>query len=339
MILSLDADFLACARGAAARPRMSRRDDGRALRRRDEPPLRRGIRDAPTGARADHRRALRAPEILSRAPSRRRSASPGDLSARTRSRKPWQRTCALTEERASSSPAITSRPPFTRSARDERSPRQLRPDRRFRRSGRGGPGRPGRVAPEGSSPRCSPGESAETRSSPLPPTSASRRRSRRSPGGSTSRSRTAPTTPSTASGTFRRRTSWSDTRAFDGTATIVQPLIAPLYGGKSAHGVLAALSEQPERSGYAPTRPRHVERQAPGRGGVAARAPRRRRGGDRASSPRDRGRGVPFENGGWSIQSGAGASLEITFRTDPTIHDGRFANNGWLQELPKPMTR
>ena len=42
---------------------------------------------------------------------------------------------------------------------------------------------------------------------------------------------------------------WSDARAFDGTASIVQPLIAPLYGGKSAHEVLAALSDRPERAG------------------------------------------------------------------------------------------
>src|SRR5439155_760125 len=43
---------------------------------------------------------------------------------------------------------------------------------------------------------------------------------------------------------------WSDVRAFDGTVTIVQPLIAPLYGGKSAHELLAALGEPPDRSGY-----------------------------------------------------------------------------------------
>ncbi len=32
-------------------------------------------------------------------------------------------------------------------------------------------------------------------------------------------------------------------------------------------------------------------------------------------------------------------TLELIFRTDPTIYDGRFANNGWLQELPKPLTK
>ena len=44
--------------------------------------------------------------------------------------------------------------------------------------------------------------------------------------------------------------SWSDARGYDGTVSIVQPLIAPLYGGKSAHELLAAMSDRPERSGY-----------------------------------------------------------------------------------------
>ncbi len=43
---------------------------------------------------------------------------------------------------------------------------------------------------------------------------------------------------------------WSDARSFDGTITIVQPLIQPMYGGKSAHEVIATLSERPERNGY-----------------------------------------------------------------------------------------
>ena len=37
--------------------------------------------------------------------------------------------------------------------------------------------------------------------------------------------------------------------------------------------------------------------------------------------------------------SSLGGKLEVIFRPDPTIYDGRFANNGWLQELPKPITK
>src|SRR5439155_8934333 len=33
------------------------------------------------------------------------------------------------------------------------------------------------------------------------------------------------------------------------------------------------------------------------------------------------------------------AGLEVAFRPDPTVHDGRYADNGWLQELPKPLTK
>ena len=35
----------------------------------------------------------------------------------------------------------------------------------------------------------------------------------------------------------------------------------------------------------------------------------------------------------------AGQGLEVVFRPDPSVHDGRFANNAWLQELPKSLTK
>src|SRR5439155_278856 len=57
--------------------------------------------------------------------------------------------------------------------------------------------------------------------------------------------------------------SWGDVRAFDGTVTIVQPLIAPLYAGKSAHELLAVLAEGPARAGYDIVRARwQAERRA-----------------------------------------------------------------------------
>src|SRR6185437_6969127 len=43
---------------------------------------------------------------------------------------------------------------------------------------------------------------------------------------------------------------WGDTRAFDGTVSLVQPLIAPLYDGKSLHDLLAVLSGEPQASGH-----------------------------------------------------------------------------------------
>ena len=126
---------------------------------------------------------------------------------------------------------------------------------------------------------------------------------------------------------------WSDTRAFDGTASIVQPLIAPLYGGRSAHEVLAALSEQPEKSAYELVRetwsghlPGNFEeswRRALHDGIIAGSAfPLRTL--SSAALP--------------AAEPATSAGLEITFRLDPSIWDGRFANNGWLQELPRPVT-
>ncbi len=38
-------------------------------------------------------------------------------------------------------------------------------------------------------------------------------------------------------------------------------------------------------------------------------------------------------------ESGSNNDLELMFRPDPTVYDGRYANNGWLQELPKPLTK
>ncbi|MCC7265051.1 MAG: TAT-variant-translocated molybdopterin oxidoreductase [Candidatus Latescibacteria bacterium] len=132
---------------------------------------------------------------------------------------------------------------------------------------------------------------------------------------------------------------WGDARSFDGTASIVQPLIEPLYNTKSANEVLAALIGQGGRSIYDVLReywslqatdpdfetywkvslhdgmlagtgfqPLQVSPLKPLAIPAAARAPE-------------------------------GQGLELALRLDPNLGDGRYANNGWLQEIPRPLTR
>jgi len=135
--------------------------------------------------------------------------------------------------------------------------------------------------------------------------------------------------------------SWSDARAFDGTASIVQPLIAPLYRGKTPHEILAALSDQPERTSHEIVRDywrdklsgdfESAWRQALHDGVIAG----------TAFSPKALAvwKSAPPSNASAATPETAAGSLEIRFRPDPTIYDGRFANNGWLQELPKPISK
>jgi MoCo/4Fe-4S cofactor protein with predicted Tat translocation signal len=131
--------------------------------------------------------------------------------------------------------------------------------------------------------------------------------------------------------------SWTDARAFDGTASVAQPLIEPLYGGKSAHEVLAAVLGQPTarcgdvvKAAWQKQRPAGFPafwRKALHDGVVEGTAlaaknlsPRR----DVAPAPAHE---VPA------------GMFELVLRPDPGVFDGRFANSGWLQEMPKPLTK
>jgi molybdopterin-containing oxidoreductase family iron-sulfur binding subunit len=144
--------------------------------------------------------------------------------------------------------------------------------------------------------------------------------------------------------------SWSDGRAYDGTVSIIQPLIAPLYSGRTAHELLAACTETPESAGLEIVREHWRQwwkekkrsgsfdefwRQALQEGVVADTAFTHR---DLAPKSGWRERGAKTKRGEPGA-SATGGKLEIVFRPDPTLFDGRFANNGWLQELPKPVTK
>jgi len=143
--------------------------------------------------------------------------------------------------------------------------------------------------------------------------------------------------------------SWSDTRASDGTASIVQPLIAPLYAGKTAHDLVAALMGSPTVSSYdlvrgywqkqlgtAPDDPNfeRVWKTALHDGIVAATT-------SAAITPAvaDDFAAVIAPQVTPLLKSAGAPTLQIAFRPDPSVWDGRFANNGWLQELPRPLTK
>jgi MoCo/4Fe-4S cofactor protein with predicted Tat translocation signal len=129
--------------------------------------------------------------------------------------------------------------------------------------------------------------------------------------------------------------SWSDARAYDGTITIVQPLIDPLYGGRTAHHIFQGLLNDPLVSPYDAVRETAKTsikgdfetgwRKALHDGWIEGTAFETKTSADVAIK------------GAIPAPSSKNA-IEIIFRPDPNIYDGRFSNVGWLQELPKPVT-
>lgn len=127
---------------------------------------------------------------------------------------------------------------------------------------------------------------------------------------------------------------WGDARAYDGTITIQQPLIQPLFTGRSPLELISTLAGA-DLASYDAVRA-HWQQQRPGPdfgafwdqavcNGVVpgtAFAPV-----TVAASTRT----LPIAK--------SGTGLELVLLPDPNIWDGRFANNGWLQELPRPITR
>jgi MoCo/4Fe-4S cofactor protein with predicted Tat translocation signal len=145
---------------------------------------------------------------------------------------------------------------------------------------------------------------------------------------------------------------WGDARAYDGTVSIIQPLIAPLYGGKSALEFVALLSGQADATGYDLVRAYWQKQHA---GADFEQFWRRSLHdgwvegttfSDKALKPAaifcDAAGGSELNISGHELKLSARTdsnAIELNIRRDPTIYDGQFSNNGWLQELPKPMTK
>jgi len=128
---------------------------------------------------------------------------------------------------------------------------------------------------------------------------------------------------------------WSDARAYDGTVTVIQPLIAPLYDGHSPHELISLLTagtldNYKMVNGYwqAQAKGDNFEKmwQTTIHDGVMK---------DSAFAEKS----VTLKTALDLPKPLEAQGLEINFRPDPTIWDGRFINNGWLQEIPKPLTK
>ena len=144
---------------------------------------------------------------------------------------------------------------------------------------------------------------------------------------------------------------WGDVRGHDGTAALQQPLIAPLYRGKSLLEIVAAALEYPITDGQALVKDTwekfHTDKKISGETPTFAQYWERTvRDGVLAQSKSD----FPYypaaalgavkldKLAAVGFTQAAIEKLEIQFRPDPSLYDGRQANNGWLQELPKPVT-
>lgn len=158
---------------------------------------------------------------------------------------------------------------------------------------------------------------------------------------------------------------WSDARAYDGTLSVAQPLIEPLYQGRSAHEVMSLLTNAQETPGLEIVRSHWRERwerqheagffetywlNALHDGVVRHTAFKPKKVGlkdgwqshlerqsivARQDTVRDEVQDATVARG----LAPTDQDMEIHFHPDPTIYDGAWANNGWLQELPKPVTK
>ena len=130
--------------------------------------------------------------------------------------------------------------------------------------------------------------------------------------------------------------SWSDIRAFDGTASIIQPLIRSLYDTRSVHELIALLSGAASTSPYASVRDYWQGTKPNGdfedwwrqslQDGVVANTAAAKLTVSPPSLPQ-------------VAPAGARQPLTLTLAPDPSLFDGSMANNAWLQECPAPFTK
>jgi molybdopterin-containing oxidoreductase family iron-sulfur binding subunit len=131
--------------------------------------------------------------------------------------------------------------------------------------------------------------------------------------------------------------SWGDGRAYDGTVSLVQPLVTSFYGGKTASELLGAFLPGGEKTAL-----EHLRAFWNAKYGDDELAWRRalERGFVPGALP------TVDVKPSWDAAkpllaktSREASGLEVVFAADPAVHDGRFTNNPWLLELPDPLTK
>ncbi len=136
--------------------------------------------------------------------------------------------------------------------------------------------------------------------------------------------------------------SWGDARAYDGTVSMIQPLIRPLVGAKTQSEILAALAGEPDPEAY---RLLHGHWIGPGgldedawscaiqEGLIAGTA------GARLTVTPDAEAVARLVRGFRAPAAAEDPAIALEFYPSPTVYDGRFANNAWLLEQPEPITK
>jgi Fe-S-cluster-containing dehydrogenase component len=138
---------------------------------------------------------------------------------------------------------------------------------------------------------------------------------------------------------------WGDCRSGDGTLSVIQPLIAPLYNSKADLELLNLLATGTDKRGYDIAR--ETWRDILNNGDFEANWRRVLNDGllkDSALPPVDiKPQSATISNqlaeNPFPKAALGSNNLEIVFRADHHVYDGRFANNAWLQEMPDPVTK
>ncbi|NLG63600.1 MAG: 4Fe-4S dicluster domain-containing protein, partial [Candidatus Cloacimonetes bacterium] len=129
--------------------------------------------------------------------------------------------------------------------------------------------------------------------------------------------------------------SWGDARAYDGTTSLIQPLIRRMYDSISIWELVAAFAGDERPDGHRLVRERYAN-EATAAGLLAWQQHLQLGLVPGTAFPAQQ---VTAGRGAAPPPPAMGSAFEVSFEESQAVYDGRFASNSWLQELPKPHTK